>query len=300
MPIIKYDASYGGVPMLISSIRTERGRDIAVHSPAQGDTHTLANQGKKLRRATAEILFLDQPGLAPYDERYEAFVKLFEDGKPHVLSHPIDGSYVATGEALDVDADSGALQITVSATFLHEQNERPVLEPAAGVNPTAGVDAVTVAADRAAAFLAEFPLEPVNAETLAAQATPAAVKAEVERWAEADDLDSQDVFLGVASMTQQIDEAINLLKLTDISKWEAFREMVLLRYELVRAAAAFTGPAETIVEIFVEQPSPVLALAAELYGADVAQDRAAQIVTLNRLRTPARVPAGTTLKVPAP
>jgi hypothetical protein len=292
MPVVYFDSSFGDVPMLITSLRTERGRDIAVHSPANGDVHTLANQGKRLKRATADILFCDQPNQAPYDERYQAFVKLIEDGEPRIFSHPIDGSYVARGEMVDTEVDAGERSIRVTAVFLHEQNEKPVIDPAAGINPLAGVESVSVAADRTINVLDEFELE---------SSVPGDIKAAVESWGEASNLDSQEVFLGVASMTQQIDAEISRLALLeDLALWVPYREMVLLRYELVRAAEAFTSDASTLIEIFVEQPSPVMSLAAELYGAALAQQRRDDIVKINRIRTPARVPAGARLKVPAP
>jgi prophage DNA circulation protein len=291
-PLIKFDSSFGDVPFLVTSISTERGRDVVVHSPAQGSKHTLAAQGKRLRRATCEIKFIDQPGQAPYDERYQALVKLFEGDETRIFVHPLDGSYPAQIAELDVTSDASALEIVATVVFLHEQNEKPVLDPAAGINTLAGVEAVSVAVDRATSVLDEFELE---------SSVLPDVKSTVEAWGDATNLDSQEVFLGVSSLTQQIDaEIVRLELLKSNETWTAYREMILLRYELVRAAQAFTSNAPTLIEIFVEQPSPVMAIAAELYGGALAQQRRDEIVKLNRIRTPARVPAGTRLKVPAP
>lgn len=289
-PAIYFAASFAGVPLLISELETERGRDIVVQSPAQGDKHTLVNQGKKLRTVRAEIKFCPQPGLASYSDRYDEFLKLFEDGEPHVLSHPLDGQYTATGGSLTVRSDASALCIYVTAEFLHEQEEPPVFPAESISNPAAGLEAVTTAHDRAIGVLDEFELE---------SSAPTLALAEVTAWAEAPELDSQAVFLGVASVTQLIDEAIADLDVKqNLNTWPVFRELIQLRYEVVRAASAFTASTVSVFELYVEAPRPLLAICAEVYGAASAREKRDEVQRLNRLRSPGRVPAGTTLKMP--
>jgi hypothetical protein len=290
-PPIYFAASFAGVPMLVSRIETERGRDIVVQSPAQGDVHSLSNQGKKLRRSTCDIRFVDQANQESYTDRYEAFLKLFEDGEAYVLSHPLDGEYVVRGGGLSVSSEAGSMSINVTAEFFHEQETPAVFPTTAGASTSAGLESVSTAVARADNVLAEFELE---------SSVPAAALAEVTAWSEAEDLDSQAVFLGVASLTQQIDEDIATLGLTeDLALWEPYREMILLRYEIARAGAAFTSSAATVFDLFVEQPQPVLKICAEVYGAALAREMRDRVVKMNRLRTPGRVPAGTTLKMPS-
>lgn len=289
-PAIFFAASFAGVPLLISEIETERGRDIVVQSPAQGDKHTLANQGRKLRTARAEIKFCHQPGLASYTDRYDEFVKLFEDGDPHVLSHPLDGQYTARGSTLSVRSDSASLCIYVSAEFLHEQEEPPVFPAESIANTAAGLESVTTASERAIGVLDEFELE---------SSVPTLALEEVTAWSEATDLDSQAVFLGVASVTEQIDAAIADLEVkASLDTWPVFRELIQLRYEVVRAANAFTASTASVFELYVDQPRPLLAICAEVYGAADARDKRDEVQKLNRSRTPGLIPAGTTLKMP--
>lgn len=288
---VYFGSIFAGIPMLISEITTERGRDVAVQSPAQGDTHTLTNQGKKHRVAKCEILFLDQPGQDSYTDRYDEFVKRFEDGNAYILSHPLDGQYTVQGGVMEASASSASMSIRVNAEFLHEQEAPAVFPVAAGVTGQAGVESVSAAVARTTNVLDEFELE---------SSVPAAALAEVEAWSEADVLDSQTVFLGVGSVTQQIDEAIATLGLReDLSLWQPYREMVLLRYEVSRAAQAFTSDAATVFDLFVDQPRPLLAICAEIYGGAEARDKYEQVKSINRVRTPGRVPAGTTLKMPS-
>ena len=104
----------------------------------------------------------------------------------------------------------------------------------------------------------------------------------------------------VASVTEQIDIAIAELELkSDLSLWPVFRELILLRYEITRAGQAFTADTATLFDVYVEQPRPLLAICAEIYGASQARDLAEQVRRLNRVRTPGRIPAGTTLKMPS-
>lgn len=290
-PPVYFGASYAGVPMLISEIETERGRDLLVQSPAQGDTHTVTNQGKKLRIAKCEILFLDQPGQDSYTDRYDEFVKLFEDGDPHVLSHPLDGQYTARGGDLSASGSAGSMSIKLSATFLHEQEAPAVFPVAAGVTGEAGVESVSAAADRAIGVLDEFELE---------SSVPTAARDMVASWSEAENLDSQSVFTGVAVITQQIDGEIarlNMRKSLDL--WQPYRELIQLRYEVSRAAEAFTSLAATVFDLFVDQPRPLLSICAEIYGGGAARTKYAEVLAINRVRTPGRVPAGTTLKMPS-
>jgi nucleoid-associated protein YgaU len=49
----------------------------------------------------------------------------------------------------------------------------------------------------------------------------------------------------------------------------------------------------------VTEPMPARLLCAQVYGAAAAEERARQVVELNRIRTPGRIPPGTTLKMPA-
>ncbi|MBA2718935.1 MAG: DNA circularization N-terminal domain-containing protein [Chloroflexi bacterium] len=291
MASVYFEASFGGIAMLVSTIETERGRDIVVQSPAQGDHHTLTDHGKRLVRTTCEILFVDQPGQPDYFDRYAALVQAFEDGETKMFTHALDGNYRAKVENLTTRADSTALEVAVSAVFLRDDEALRVFPVAPGVNPAAGVEAVSTAVGSTLNVLDEFELE---------SGVPALALEEITRWSEADDLDSQDVFVGVASLTAKIDEAIEELELLhDLTRWEPYKQMIALRFEVVRAGEAFTSSTSTVFDLFVAVPQPVLAICAEVYGAADARDFAAKVTKANRLRTPGRVPAGTTLKMPA-
>ena len=90
-----FESMFGDMPLLIASVDTEDGRDIAVQSPARGSRHYLQDRGAKLGRADCEILFVDEPGKATYLDRFAAFRSLVAKGEPQIFSHPLIGTYRA-------------------------------------------------------------------------------------------------------------------------------------------------------------------------------------------------------------
>lgn len=300
MPRGYFGATFGGVPMLIASLGTERGRDVAVQSPNIGDKHKLSKRGLKVHKTQCEILFVDQPGQAPYLDRAAEFIELAESDDPQIFTHPLDGTFVAVAEGLDVTADAGELCVRVSCTIYRDDPPQQVFPAAAGSSTMAGIEAVSTAAGLTSAALAELLADLEDSPAAAdALATPAAASAQVTAWGEADELDSQEVFLGVATLTQKIDDAIEELALkTDLSRWEAYKQMILLRYTVVRAGQALTSDSRDMFDLYVETPRPVVAICAEVYGAALAVSFADRVTKINRLRIPGLVAAGTTLKMP--
>lgn len=289
-PPIYYDATFGGIDLLIVEIETETGRDVAVQSPSRGDKHVLQDRGRTHTVAHVEILFCNQPGLQPYTFRYDQFRSLVNTGDAQIFSHPLDGSYRVRASGLTVRANSEAGEIRCSCTFLAEDEPQVVYQVGAGTTPTAGVAAVTTAASDADAQLA--------AVGLSTPAT-AACAAAVTDWSTTDNLDSQAVFVGVASLTQQISDAVDELELAqDLSRWQAYRAMIQLSFQVQRAGEAFTSSSGQNFSITVGTAQPLLAICSQVYGADLAPDMATKVQQLNRVRTPGRVPKGTILKMP--
>jgi hypothetical protein len=306
MPVIYYARTFGGIPMLIADISTDRGRDVAIQSPAIGDRHTVRDRGRKQISTRVSIIFCDQPGLAPYTDRSDEFIALAESGEAQILSHPFHGSSRVLAGELEVVGESSAREIRASCVFHEVDPPTNVLPVAGGTNPAAGVESVAVAAAAASTALVEIGIpgdideEDERADGIV-HADLAAVADTIATWRDAgDELDSQQVFLEVVEATAAVDAFAAELELAqDITRWQAYRDVMLLRYEIVRAGEAFTAAARSTFDVFVDAPRPVLAICAEIYGAAAARGRAIEIAKNNRLRTPGLVPAGTTLKMPA-
>lgn len=288
MANVYFPASFAGVPLLIVKIDTESGRDVAVQSPARGDKHVLQDRGVKLNRTTCEILFTDQPGQAPYLDRVNQVHALALAGAADIFSHPILGSYSARIEGFAISATADAC-VTVQCTILAENEPEVVMVAGAGTSTQAGLEAVSVSTETATQALTAVGLT---------SSLPTDCLDAVTAWAEGDELDSQQVFAEVASLTGQINGAINDLELaSDITRWQAYRALIGLGYQLQRAALAATADADRVFDLFVAVPRPMIAICAEVYGASLALDRADQNTRLNRVRTPGLVPGGTTLKM---
>lgn len=290
MPVIYFDAAFGDQRILVSQIDTDGGRDIAVSSPSRGNKHVLMDRGEKFGPTTCEILFVDQPRLAPYTDRYDAFRALVKAGEPQIFSHPLDGSYLARAEATHTHASSETKEIRVTCTFYPESELQSVFPSGAGVSSAAGLESVSVAAGDVDDALSDLGIDTSD--------VPTTCLAKVQEWNDAEDLDSQEVFLGVASLTEQISDAIDALDLaTDITRWSAYKAMIALRYQVMLAGEALTSAEDRLIDITIDRPLPLLAVCAELYGGALAPDVSAKIAKINRIRTPGLIPAGTRLKM---
>ena len=283
-------ASYGGIDILVSQLETTGGRDIVVQSPSRGDRHVLQDRGLKVKSTHCTVLFVDQPGKAHYLVRFDAFRTASEETEASVFSHPILGTFAARITEFSFSANEEQA-VTVNCTIIAEEEPQVVFRTAAGVSLGPGVAAVGAAAGVATATLAELGL------TLEPDVAGAAVTT-ATAWDEAQDLDAQQVLLETATLTNQIDDAIDELELTtDLERWPAYQAMILLRFQLSRAAEVAMSDAEHVFDLYVGEPRPLLAICAEVYGPDLAIERRGQIAKLNRVRNPGRVESGTTLKM---
>ncbi len=302
MPDIYFESRFGDLPLLISRIDTDDGRDIAVQSPARGSRHYLQDRGAKLGKVDCEIKFVDEPGKASFLERFDQFRALVAQGEAQIFSHPLIGSYRARAEGGRHSADSDTRQVVYQCAFLPEDQPQPTVPTGAGVAPIAGVETVAVAvADTNAALDALAASDPKLEIPDDTRALPNNALDFITAASESLDADSQAVTSGVASFTGQINTAIEELDLaSNIDRWPLYQAFITLLSAVQLAGQALTSDSDHLISLFIDRPLPLLAICAEVYGPEVAADRADRVTRLNRIRTPNRVPAGTTIKLPAP
>lgn len=288
---VYFDGSFGDLALLISSISTDEGRDVAIQSPARGSRHFLQDRGGRLRKVDVTVLFVDQPKGGSYLERFDAFRNLVNLGEAQLFTHPLLGAYRARAEGLQHVADAAIKEVRASVTILAEDEPQPVVPVGAGAAPTAGLESVIVAASIATTELDAAGLP---------SGLPTECVAAVTSWSEQlDELDSQEVFLTIETLTGQIADAIDAYELaSDITRWQSYKALIGLSYQLQRAGEAFTSDTVAPTTITVMRAQPLLAISTGLYGPEIAIDMASRIAKLNRIRTPALVPAGTRLIVP--
>lgn len=304
MPDFHYEAMFGDLPILIASIETDDGRDIAVQSPARGSRHYLQDRGAKLGRADCEILFVSEPGKASYLERFAQFRALIASGEPQIFSHPLIGTYRARAEGGRHSASSESKQIRFQCAFLPEDEPQPTTPTGAGVAPVAGVEAVNVAVDDVKEQLTADDVAVLRAQAPSTDPTRTWLDDLVDFVANAAntvEVDSQEVISSVATFTGIINGAIDDLDLaTDINRWPLYQSLVSLLSTMRSAGDALTADSDGMISLRIDRPMPLLSICSEVYGADAAPDQADRVTRINRVRTPNRIPAGTMLRMPAP
>lgn len=284
-------AKYGDLPLLVVSFQDDGGRDWVTQSPARGDDHLVQERGLRQRRTACEIVFADQVGQGDYLDRWLAFRAAAEATRPALFVHPVTGSYLAIVEGLQMRAEMPERAVRVSCTFVAAAPPVAVFEVGAGVVPQAGPEAVRVAA---AAVDAEL------AAAGASSSTPAACLAAVEAWADAETPDARAISVAASGLAAQLDDLITAYELaTSLEQWAAYRSVINLRAQVVRAAAAVTSDTAVVRRYVVAVAEPLRSIVARLFGARDAEARTLQVQRLNGLRTPGLVAAGTELQLPA-
>lgn len=292
-----FDGSYGDVDLYISSLSSTGGRDLAIQSPSRGDRHLVQDRGLSTRRSRLELLFVSMPGeRANYFERFQRFAAFANGEAAQIFQHPIDGSYLAKVESFSYEVDAESESIRASASFIALENTEFVFAAGNGADGSAGVESVTVAALTANDAITAAGLIDPFSTTVAAETADA-----VTAWSVSDRLDPAQVLLEVNTLSRKIDSAIAATNYaTSYEKWDAFKALTGLRFQLGRAAEVFTANTARVFDLFVDGPQPLLAICAQVYGAAQAEQMAGEVARGNRIRTPGLVPAGTTLKMPAP
>lgn len=292
-----YGASFGDLPLIVVSFRSNGGRDVAIQSPSRGDAHTLHDRGKVLRSTSCELVFAGADG--QYVAAFRAFKAAAEDGTPKAFVHPLDGVYMARVSSLDYSADANEEAIRCSVTFLEEQEQQVQIAVEMGAPNASGPEAVGVAVLASAAALDGIASALTPQQVTATQTALAQTADTVNAWSLADALDTHQVFLGVATLTATLDNQIDALEQTlDPNQWQAYKALVMLRFEVTRAGEAATQAVQRMFDFHVTADLPLTTICAEVFGADKAIAMAEMVASINRIATPGAVPAGTILKMP--
>jgi hypothetical protein len=123
-----------------------------------------------------------------------------------------------------------------------------------------------------------------------------------ETWeaAEPGALTSRDVTMALNSLTNDLEREMDRLELaTDLDRWPVLQAFNRLLYSVRKAAETVITDTPRIVDWRPLAPTSLFAFCQRTYGADEAEERADQIERLNDIKNPARIEAGTVLKVPA-
>lgn len=303
-----FKSSWGSVRLWLSRISTSDGRKQVVKEYSRGDLPDIQDRGKVPKRARCSILFDSMIGddIEPID-RLELLLGEIEDSGtsgPKLFVHPVHGSYLAVIEDFEHEIDDSGT-ITASATFLAAENVGAVAVAPVGVSLEVDSDTLLSAADDLDLQLAEFEIP----STL-----PAAARSLADRFQRAlSDVNSgvevaiakaspiRDVLVGVASITDQLWQEMDTLKLAaDTALWPVFRAYVTLGEAVRAAGVASTPTVDSLITVRIDGTMSLWSLLARTYGARDAPRRRGEVMSLNDLRTPGRIETGTILRMPRP
>lgn len=281
-----YESSFGGQRLWLSRISTDLSRTVVVHELSHGDEHPVQDQGRGPVRVTASARFdwfLDD--VAPIDQ-IRALKALIDD-KPRILSHPVEGSFLARVGPFTYDVGEDSV-ITAELQFFAVQEVVAVSPAGAGGIPASAEGAVAAAATSLTAELDELGV----ASTLPTEAAAAA-----DSWSADPELNPRAVYAQTGSLTERISILADDLE-ADHDTWPAYRATILLAEALRAAAESATAALAQTFQLQVGAPIALRALVASIYGADEADDRYLQAMRLNDLANPACIDAGTMLQMP--
>lgn len=285
---VLYEATFAGIRLDVTSSNGDRSNSVAEHRSPYKAGSRVEHTGEDPWVESLSLIFTGPDHL----ERYEAFLRAKAKPDPQLLIHPIHGSkYCLVASCSESISPDRWDTIDVQATFIEHSPLIGVVGPGAGRSLDAEVQNVAAEAARLDSALADMGAE---------SAVPARAGSIAAGW-KAPSTTLRKVNLEVVSIANDIaalTEALNVA--TDIRAWPVIRSLELLQSNVRNAGEAFAATTPRLMEITVLEPVPLLTIAARTYGAKQANARYEELRSLNDVKNPARVEAGTVLKAQSP
>lgn len=285
-----YRSAWGTVELWLSKVSTDEGRTLVVQQYTRGNTPSVQNRGNVPKVARCSILFDEMIGQKESgQDRLESLIALKELGKPQLFTHPIHGTYLAEIGEFTHEVDEFGV-ITGDASFTAVEDVGAVVVDPIGVSLEGGSAAIDAHADEADAQLAAVDL--TSEATSTARGAGAVFDAATS---------ARDVLVNVGNATERIQRDIENLELAaDIALWPAMKALVMLDEATRAAGSQAMGDDSQLMTLRIDQPTSLRRLCAEIYGGGDAQAGYDEAMALNDIRTPARIPAGTELRMLRP
>lgn len=301
-----FKSAYGSVRLWLSRVSTSGGRSVIVQQFTTGNVPDVRDRGDDTHTTSCAILFDEMTGddFDPID-RLEALLALKATGKPQLFVHPIHGTYLAQLVGLEHEVDETGT-ISGSATFVALE------EPGGnGGAVTAGADAFGVVSVRPDTNVDSVDVRGKDLQSLfdtlgdgsLSSVALAAIKSQV-RGADdflADASRARKILVDVSSASDQLWDEIDTLRLaTDVALWPVMKAYVMLGDAVRGAADREMGDEGAYMTVRVGSPVSLRRLVSDIYGASQAEVRYDEARGLNDIRTPARIPTGTELRLRQP
>lgn len=284
-----YKSNFGDLRLWLSRISTDKSRSQVVHELSSGDDYVVQDRGRAPLKARCTVLFdwMNGDDTEPID-RLRKLSALVDD-KPRLLSHPIEGTFLARVGPFNYDIDEHGV-ITADVEFTRVADTIAVVPAGAGGIPAAGQGAV---AQASAAFIADILAIGVES-SLGTDAAAAA-----DSWAASDNPNPREVLAQTGSLTDQLGDQADEID-DDLAKWQAFKSTVLLADAVRSAAEAATADTASTIIVKVSSTIALRALLASVFGADEVDAQYPRALLLNDIANPAWLELGSELVLPAP
>jgi hypothetical protein len=291
----RFTVTWGAFELDCLHTTEARGRSLVELVPVSGTGGLVLDAGPAPRKAQLTLCWVARSDTDDPLARRDELLAAIAEGVSRVFVHPLDGA-VYQAKVGDYQERTDASSAVIDEVEFLEDRET-VFEPeqpGAGVEPTAGAQSVGVAADNANAALAGLALE---------SSEPEACRALAEAWRDRVNetgtvVDARRVAAELAARTSALAQEITRLGLALANaRFAAYLALVQLASALRLAAAGATQRTVLSTTLTVETPTSLLAFCASVGPANaLALYDGAR--ALNRIDTPLRVPAGTTLRLP--
>jgi len=295
--------SWMGVEFAALSISAEHGREIDKREYPGRDGRDLEDRGRQGLTVQLRAVFFGED----YPDALDRLLAKIDGGGIGELVHPIHGRMRAACErAVEVHDPEDALDAaSLDLTFVEHTEDAlgPFVstesEPALANAIRAASDTTATTARKLQAYLDSLsaPSTPALAAAPALAATAAiASSAAVDRLeVGAADMSAPEIQAAVNGALVRIDEAARAVaNYAAPAEYELGVALTALAASLARYGAALIQARPPLVEVEVLADVPLLVWAHARYGSSA---RAAEVIALNPIADPLRIPRGTRLRV---
>lgn len=295
-----YEASYGGLRIDVLSLQDDLSRALARYKYPHRDGADVEDMGAEEWTTRARVIFFPRDGQNARDV-FEEFMAIVQRGESQVFVHPLFGEHdVKVGQLGTAIAAELRDAIMVECEFVEDTADATIFEPGAGLPVTSSIDEVTAISGDIDDGLVQVNEREDLDEPLTTTVGADAI-AEITSWEEDDSITERDVRFGAATLAGKINSETDRLELAlHVERYPLVTAFARLHWAVRRASEAFIQRTPRLMDITVRAPTPLLVIAARTYGADQADARYQQLLELNDVRKPNRVPAGTVLKAQVP
>jgi hypothetical protein len=285
----RFEARYGGVPLLVESWETNRSRNLIVHLPARGKGAQLSDRGGVPREDTLTVRLVGTA--AAVTSARDQLIALQDTATAATFQHPLDGSWPARLSDFTERVDANGPVYTLKLTHDAQAEQRAIQSVRQGQGSERDVAAAVAIYETDKAALAED--EP---ETAAALVAGDELRDPVRAWATAPatqvELDAQHQREQISASTATLDGLLSP------EAHETALALLQVQASLDSYRRTLRQFSPTLAAIVVPSDRPLVRILTDLYGAARADELLDDVIRSNSITDPLRVRAGTTLQLP--